>query len=95
MWPPRAVASWVGRAGSAEQKEPQVGGTNPSQNEPRAIPSALEATLAELATGFSFALDAAEGREPGHATKVTYIATLLGQELGCDAADQRATFCHR
>ena len=92
MWPPRAVASWVGRAGSAEQKEPQVGGTNPSQNEPRAIPSALEATLAELATGFSFALDAAEGREPGHATKVTYIATLLGQELGCDAADQRATF---
>lgn len=49
-------------------------------------PSTLQASLPEVVTVFSFALDAAEGREPGHAAKLTYVASLLAarQELPAD-----------
>ncbi len=49
-------------------------------------------TLAELATGFSQALDLAKGQRPGHAARVCYIAHNLAQALDLPAQEQRASF---
>ncbi len=50
----------------------------------------LQAGLTDLVSGFSLGLDAAEGREAGHAVRVAYVATLLAHALGLDEADRRA-----
>jgi len=42
-------------------------------------------TAADLAVGFSLALDLAEGKPLGHARRVCYIATTLADALGLDA----------
>lgn len=47
---------------------------------------------AELALGFALALDLAEGRPLGHATRVCYIALQLAQALDLPEAQQRAAF---
>lgn len=52
----------------------------------------LTASLPELTVAFSFGLDAAEGREPGHASKMAYVAALLADRLGCSAEERAATF---
>ena len=52
----------------------------------------LEASLPELVSAFTYALDAAEGREPGHAVKVAYIAALIARELDLDEDAPRAAF---
>ncbi len=54
--------------------------------------SGLVASLAELVTAFAFGLDAAEGREPGHAARVGYIATLLVRALALGDEAGRAAF---
>ncbi len=54
--------------------------------------SGLAVSLPELGTAFAFALDAAEGREPGHAVKVAYTAVLVSRELGLSEDVQRAAF---
>lgn len=40
--------------------------------------------MPELISAFTYALDVAEGREPGHAVKVAYIAALIARELDID-----------
>lgn len=52
----------------------------------------LAASLPELTVAFSFGLDAAEGREPGHASKMAYVAALLADRLGCSAEEREATY---
>ncbi len=74
----------------AELGGEQVPPTDYASAQPAAI--GLRASLPELATAFSYALDAAEGREPGHAVKLTYIAGLLADELDCSTAERRAVF---
>ena len=52
----------------------------------------LQASLPELVSAFTYALDAAEGREPGHAVKVAYIASLIARELDLNEDAPRAAF---
>ena len=59
--------------------------------ESRAWPAAVP-SRAELASAFSRALDLAEGRRPGHAARVSYIALKLAQSLELPAEHQQATF---
>lgn len=47
---------------------------------------------AELASGFAQALDLAEGRKPGHAGRVCYIALNLATAIGLEEVEQRAVF---
>ena len=47
---------------------------------------------AELASAFSQVLDLAEGRSPGHAARVCYIALNLAQAAGLSPEQQRDTF---
>ena len=68
-------------------------GTELIQREARPAPSTLHASLPEIVTAFSFALDAAEGREPGHAAKLTYVATLLADRLELPADARRTVYC--
>ena len=51
-------------------------------------PAGLRAGLPELICAFSLSLDAAEGREPGHAIRVAYVTKLLAAALDLDR-DQR------
>lgn len=46
----------------------------------------------ELACAFAQALDLAEGKEPGHAARVCYIALNLAEALGLDDEEQRSVF---
>ena len=55
-------------------------------------PSTLQASLPEVVTVFSFALDAVEGREPGQAAKLTYDATLIAVRLELPADVRRTVF---
>ncbi len=50
----------------------------------------LRAGLPELVCALSHALDAAEGREPGHALRVAYVCQQLTSELGLDRGHRRA-----
>lgn len=51
-----------------------------------ALPQGLpQLTPAAFLTGISRAFDLAEGRAPGHAQRVAYIAVSLAEELGLDA----------
>ena len=47
---------------------------------------------AELASGFSQALDLAEGRQPGHAVRVGYIALNLAEALALEADERRVVY---
>jgi putative nucleotidyltransferase with HDIG domain len=49
-------------------------------------------TAAELSTAFSQGLDLAEGKQAGHAQRVCYIASMLGEALGLDAEQRSAVF---
>jgi putative nucleotidyltransferase with HDIG domain len=49
-------------------------------------------TYSDLLIPISTALDLAEGRTPGHAQRVTYIASALGTAVGLSAADQLACY---
>ena len=49
-------------------------------------------TRAELAAAFSQALDLAEGREPGHAARVCYIAANLADAIEASEKDRRAVY---
>lgn len=46
----------------------------------------------ELACAFAQALDLAEGKEPGHAARVCYIALHLAEAVGLDEDEERAVF---
>lgn len=59
------------------------------QPQSRAFPAP---SRAELAVGFSHALDLAEGRQSGHAARVCYIALNLAQGAGVPLEDLRAVF---
>ena len=52
----------------------------------------VSASLPELTGALSLGLDAAEGREPGQAARVTYIAGLLAEQLELDEDESRAIF---
>jgi HD-GYP domain-containing protein (c-di-GMP phosphodiesterase class II) len=52
----------------------------------------LAPSRAEVAVAFSAALDLAEGREPGHAARVCFIALNLAQGSGLRNGDLRALF---
>ena len=62
--------------------------TSPIRHKDRA--RELRASLPELAAAFSYALDAAETRENGHAVRVAYVATSIADHLHLDAAMLRA-----
>ncbi len=47
---------------------------------------------AELACAFAQAVDLAEGRQPGHAARVAYIALNLAQTIGLPPEEQRVAF---
>jgi HD-GYP domain-containing protein (c-di-GMP phosphodiesterase class II) len=49
-------------------------------------------TASELAVAFSQALDLAEGKQPGHAQRVCYIATMLADALGLEPAARAGVF---
>jgi HD-GYP domain-containing protein (c-di-GMP phosphodiesterase class II) len=49
-------------------------------------------TLGRALIGFSGAFDLAEGREPGHATRVAYLATELAHEMGLPEGEREAAF---
>jgi len=69
-----------------------VVGTELIEREAHATPSTLLASLPEVVTAFSFALDAAEGREAGHAAKLTYVAMLLAARLELPADARRTVY---
>ncbi len=62
-----------------------------SEQQPRSWPVAAP-SRAELASAFSQALDLAEGRQPGHAARVCYIALNLAEAVGLPAAEQRVVY---
>jgi HD-GYP domain-containing protein (c-di-GMP phosphodiesterase class II) len=49
-------------------------------------------TASELAVAFSQALDLAEGKQPGHAQRVCYIATTLADALALSPAERAGVF---
>ena len=49
-------------------------------------------TPSDLAIAFSQALDLAEGKQPGHAQRVCYIATTLADALGATPAERAGAF---
>ncbi len=49
-------------------------------------------TAGELAVGFSLALDLAEGKPLGHAHRVCYIATMLADAMGLEAAPRAGVY---
>lgn len=62
---------------------------------PRRSPSPAPenaAALPELGVAFAYGLDAAEGREPGHAVRVAYLATRLAEHMGYNEDETRAAF---
>ena len=58
-------------------------------------PATQQASLPEVVMRFSFVLDAAEGRESGHAAKLTYVATLLVARLEVPADVRIPSSTHR
>lgn len=63
-----------------------LGGEHPT---PRRVPAL---TLAELALGTSLALDLAEGRLPGHAQRVCFIATAIAARAGLSTEQSAGVF---
>jgi HD-GYP domain-containing protein (c-di-GMP phosphodiesterase class II) len=61
------------------------------REEPRSWPVPVP-SRAELAAAFAQALDLAEGRRPGHAARVCYIALNLAQTIGLPPEEQRTAF---
>lgn len=49
-------------------------------------------TPSDLAIAFSQALDLAEGKQPGHAQRVCYIATMLADALGVTPVERAGAF---
>lgn len=49
-------------------------------------------TTSDLAVAFSQALDLAEGKQPGHAQRVCYIATTLADALGATPPERAGAF---
>ena len=69
---------------------PAVSSRRPKeQPQPGPLPAP---SRAELAVAFAQALDLAEGRQPGHAARVCYIALNLAQGLDLEPDDLRVVF---
>ncbi len=64
------------------------GGARDGESAAKRLP---QHTLSDLLVPFSTALDLAEGRSPGHAQRVAYIAGSIAEELKVDGGDRLAS----